>query len=285
MTVPAVSIVIPVYNRETFIGECLTSALQQSFADIEVIVSDNCSTDRTLAIAKDFASSDARVSVYANSENLGPARNWLSGIRLARGRYLKLLFSDDLLSYDAIELLHGALGFSNYRVAMSPGLLGETPWFGTPSYAISTKAKEYSAAKIDLLYLFGSKAPPVSPCAFLFDRDLYVDVLAELVASCPTEYLESGAGIDVLSILTAVTRSGGLVYVPQTTVFFRLHHGSITVACHDCIAEYYRSAKLAYVTTRYGRKAAFHYRHLRAIAKRARGVSGSLRTVFSRRPV
>ncbi len=54
-TIPAISIVIPMYNAEKFIGECLDSILNQTFQDFEVIVVDNCSTDNSAKIVEDYA--------------------------------------------------------------------------------------------------------------------------------------------------------------------------------------------------------------------------------------
>jgi glycosyltransferase involved in cell wall biosynthesis len=94
------SIVIPVYNRERFIGRCLASLFSQDFANFEVIAVDDGSTDASLACLRDCA--DPRLSVIAHGENrgVGPARN--SAIAAARGDWIIPLDSDD-------ELVAGAL--------------------------------------------------------------------------------------------------------------------------------------------------------------------------------
>ena len=73
---PRVSILIPVYNREALIGECIQSALFQTFTDFEVIIVDNASTDNTWGICQRFAEQDKRVRVFRNEKNIGPVRNW-----------------------------------------------------------------------------------------------------------------------------------------------------------------------------------------------------------------
>ena len=98
-----VSILIPVYNREEFIGECIESALVQTFASIEIVVVDNASTDKTWEICQQFAAKDHRVRVFQNDINIGPVRNWLACVMQARGEYTKILWSDDLIHPDFLE--------------------------------------------------------------------------------------------------------------------------------------------------------------------------------------
>jgi glycosyltransferase involved in cell wall biosynthesis len=72
---PLVSIGLPVYNGERFLGAALESIVSQSWADLEVVVSDNASTDRTPEICSAFASRDPRVHYRRNPHNLGAAPN------------------------------------------------------------------------------------------------------------------------------------------------------------------------------------------------------------------
>lgn len=94
---PLVSIGLPVFNGEAFLEEAIRSVLAQSMGDLELIVSDNASTDRTAEIARDYAASDARVRYARNEQNLGAAANYNRTFALARGRYFKWLAHDDRL--------------------------------------------------------------------------------------------------------------------------------------------------------------------------------------------
>lgn len=100
-----VSILIPSYNYESYLWKTLESASQQSHADVEIIVCDDRSSDRSTEVAMEFALTDQRVLVFRQSENLGLAGNFKSMYSLARGRYIKYLFSDDLLYPNAVERL------------------------------------------------------------------------------------------------------------------------------------------------------------------------------------
>ena len=97
MTAPLVSVCIPTFNQERFLQETLESVIQQSYTDFEVLVIDDCSTDRTGEIAQAYATQDPRFRFLANSTNLGMVLNWNRCLEMAQGTYVKFLFGDDLL--------------------------------------------------------------------------------------------------------------------------------------------------------------------------------------------
>lgn len=100
-----VSIVIPMYNVEKYVGECLNSVLAQTFREIEVVCIDDASTDQTLKVAEGFAKSDTRVHILINDENKGPAYTRNRGLDVAQGKYIYFLDSDDMITKNAIEEL------------------------------------------------------------------------------------------------------------------------------------------------------------------------------------
>lgn len=99
---PLVSLIIPVYNREEYIVQSIESAINQTYSNIEIIIGDNCSTDATWAIVKQYAKYDKRIIAFQNQENIGPVRNWWACIERARGEYFKIIFSDDWISLDFV---------------------------------------------------------------------------------------------------------------------------------------------------------------------------------------
>lgn len=103
-----VSVCVPVYNRQDCLRRAVDSALAQTFADLEVVIVDNASADRTFAIAQDYAEREPRVRAYRNETNLGPVPNWRRCLELAEGDYAKLLYSDDWLDPDALERMVAA---------------------------------------------------------------------------------------------------------------------------------------------------------------------------------
>lgn len=98
-----VSIIIPVYNVEKYIKECLDSVLHQTLKEIEVICINDCSPDNCLEILNEYAQKDERVRVIDLKENqgMGNARNL--AIQEAKGKYIMFLDSDDFLEPQAVE--------------------------------------------------------------------------------------------------------------------------------------------------------------------------------------
>lgn len=104
---PAISVIIPMYNAEKYIGECLTSLASQTFQDFEVIVVDDRSTDNSRAVVENFfATFGDRLNLIRLSSNSGCAavpRNY--AMTKARGKYVYFLDSDDLLTDTALAEL------------------------------------------------------------------------------------------------------------------------------------------------------------------------------------
>lgn len=92
---PAVSVCIPTYNGESWIADSIRSALRQDMGDLEIVVSDDGSGDRTVSIARSF--DDPRVRVISHASRVGMAQNWNRCLQAARGDYIKPLMQDDLL--------------------------------------------------------------------------------------------------------------------------------------------------------------------------------------------
>src|SRR5207249_10009521 len=99
---PRVSIGVPVYNGERYLGATLDSLLAQTFGDFELIICDNASTDGTEAIARAYAGRDARVRYVRQERNLGPPRNYNHAFELSRGEYFRWFPSDDLAAPQSV---------------------------------------------------------------------------------------------------------------------------------------------------------------------------------------
>jgi glycosyltransferase involved in cell wall biosynthesis len=102
---PLVSVLMTAYNREKYIGEAIESVLASTYPNFELVIVDDASTDRTVEIAKAYASLDQRIRLYENGKNLGQFENRNLAARLSNGKYLKYLDSDDLLYPTGLEVL------------------------------------------------------------------------------------------------------------------------------------------------------------------------------------
>jgi len=98
---PLVSICIPSYNAEDYIGDTLRSVLAQTYPNIEIIVCDDQSKDGTIDIVRQFG--DPRITLHINKKNLGHSGNYNNALLHASGTYAKLLCNDDLIAPDCIE--------------------------------------------------------------------------------------------------------------------------------------------------------------------------------------
>lgn len=101
--IPRVSIGLPVRNGANFIRQAIDSILGQTFEDLELVISDNASTDETEAICKRYVERDKRVRYVRSEANVGAARNYNRVVDLARADYFKWAAHDDLLAPAFLE--------------------------------------------------------------------------------------------------------------------------------------------------------------------------------------
>lgn len=97
-----ISVIVPVYNVEAYLDECVQSLLDQTYPHLEIILVDDGSTDRSGIRCDEFATKDSRIRVI-HQKNAGAAAAKNAGLRIATGSYLTFLDSDDLVEPDAYE--------------------------------------------------------------------------------------------------------------------------------------------------------------------------------------
>ncbi len=110
-----VSVIIPVYNAESFLERALLSVLNQTYNDLEIILVDDGSKDNSPAMCDDFAKKDKRVKVI-HQENAGPSAARNKGIEVAKGKYIEFLDADDYISANCIEKMVESIGASDLVV-------------------------------------------------------------------------------------------------------------------------------------------------------------------------
>jgi len=100
---PRVSIGLPVYNGEQFLDEALRSLLAQTYKDIEIVISDNGSTDRTQEICQRYVAQDSRIRYHREQQNQGASWNYNRVVELSTGEFFKWAAHDDLITPDYLE--------------------------------------------------------------------------------------------------------------------------------------------------------------------------------------
>lgn len=104
LAIPLVSVIMPNFNSAQFIGEAIISVLDQSFRNLELIVVDDRSTDNSLDIIELYKEQDDRIRLVRMPSNMGVGLARNEGLRIARGKYITFLDSDDLWEVDKLEI-------------------------------------------------------------------------------------------------------------------------------------------------------------------------------------
>ncbi len=100
---PLVTIGIFAYNESKNISQTIASAVNQTYKNIEIIISDNASTDTTYQIMQEYAKKDSRISIHRQSENVGPKENGLYSLKHSNAEYFMFLGGHDIIAEDFIE--------------------------------------------------------------------------------------------------------------------------------------------------------------------------------------
>jgi glycosyltransferase involved in cell wall biosynthesis len=258
---PLVSILIPAYNREPYIAACIESARAQTIPDIEIVIVDNCSTDRTWEICQTFARTDPRVRIFRNDSNIGPVRNWARCFAEARGLYGKILFSDDLMNPSYLAATLPWLEDSGIGFVFTAAAVGPSPGEAFARYR--WKSRKTAAAQ----YLGDALTDSglcVSPGAALFRmQDLRRNLRDQIPSPTIHDFADHGAGPDLLLYLLTASQYSAVAHVPDPLVFFRSHADSISHVKLDRLGDCYSQARI-WFAAHHGTRA--HLRRALAIA-------------------
>ncbi|HXG88148.1 MAG TPA: glycosyltransferase family 2 protein [Vicinamibacterales bacterium] len=203
---PAVSVLMTSYNRERYIAAAIESVLSQRFPDFELVITDNCSTDGTLAIAQRYAAIDPRIRLTVNERNLGQFGNRNRAASLARGRYLKYHDSDDLMYPHCLEMMvplleqHPAAGFA---------LSAARPWSGGPVPMLLSPQQAYEREYLGFGLFMGG------PACGLYRAETF---------GALGGFPEEGVFSDHLFLMKACAHYPVLL-VPADLFWYRLHEG------------------------------------------------------------
>lgn len=186
---PLFSIVIPTYNRaDGFLRQALGAAVAQDFSDLEILVSDNCSTDQTAELVRSF--DDSRIRYVKHPVNLGPAGNFNYCIEQARGHYWLMLHDDDLIDPDfvtsCVTAAGGRLDYGMIRTGVrlidNSGAVREQLVNQSHSQSVDEFVMDWFSGRAPL-YLCNTvfhRAKLMEVGGFVSKKNLYNDVVAEV---------------------------------------------------------------------------------------------------------
>jgi len=201
---PRVSVLMTAYNRAGYIASSIESVLAQTFTDLELVIVDDCSTDGTLAIAREYERLDPRVRVAVNERNLGDYGNRNHAATLVRAPLFKYHDSDDLMYPHCLHTMVTMLesepraGFGLSRGSLWPG--GPCPMLLTPRMAYQRE-------------FFGDGLFSCGPSGAIFRTQVFRDLGG---------FVDEGAASDHLFWMRACT-SVDVLLLPSDLFWYRIH--------------------------------------------------------------
>lgn len=166
---PKVSICVPVYNVEQYIGRCIESIQNQTLSDIEILVVNDATPDKSMHIVEKYASHDSRIRIINNPKNRGLMATRQVGYTNAIGNYITFLDSDDWLPDNAIENLYNKALETNADIIC--GTLERTDGNGS-FYGKFQCNMPYGSDKIGAFKALLCRDLPQNICSKLFKREL-----------------------------------------------------------------------------------------------------------------
>jgi len=119
---PKVSVIIPVYNTEKYLKQCLVSVINQTFKDIEIICIDDGSTDNSLDILREYQKNDNRIKILTQDHKYaGVARNY--GMSIAKGEYIFFIDSDDYIQNNTLETLFNKANDNSCEIVLMTNII------------------------------------------------------------------------------------------------------------------------------------------------------------------
>ena len=223
------SIVVPVYNVEKYLSECIESILNQTFRDYELILVDDGSTDRCPQICDEFALKDERIRViHQKNAGVSAARN--AGIENANGKYVMFVDSDDYIAPTLYENL--LKGMSENTDLVISGLVRD---YGHKK--IKESVDDVIKCNIEELRKNYDTYPSMnSPCAKLYKRELIYDIRFDEGISM---------GEDLLFNLKYYEKCRNIVFLPVCDYFYDCTNANS--ATHKYKEEYFSCQKQCYI--------------------------------------
>ncbi len=116
---PLISIIIPVYNVEPYLKDCLDSVINQTYKNLEIILVNDGSTDNSKTICEEYKKKDSRI-ILINQKNSGLSSARNAGIKQSTGEYISFIDSDDYVEKDYVEYLHNLVQTTNSKISICP---------------------------------------------------------------------------------------------------------------------------------------------------------------------
>lgn len=223
---PHLSIIVPVYNVESYLAECLDSILAQTFTDFEVILVDDGSTDGSSALADSYAVKDARIRCF-HKENGGHMSARQAGFRQSLGKYIGFIDSDDWIDPAMYKKMCDAAKETDADViccsytSVAPGKTIERRDFCAPGLYDRTRLTEEIYPQMLLSGSFFHFGVSPSLCNKIFRRNLLEKHLFHVPLSIKV-------GEDGLVTYPCLLNAGSVHFLSDSLYFYRSNDSSLT---------------------------------------------------------
>lgn len=202
-----VTVAVPTFNRADYLRATLQSVVEQDYQNIEILVSNNCSTDNSESVVKEFT--DPRISYYRQEKNIGMVGNWNYCLNKAKGDFILILSDDDILERQAIRVLVSKLASPSNALAYGRFIyIDEAGRLGRPSYLSPLEETGHSFI-VNSLKGVREIVPSVT---------MHRTADAKQVGGYPP----TGTTAD-LALLLYMAKKGTVVFVPEILLKYRKH--------------------------------------------------------------
>lgn len=202
-----ISIVLPVYNGEKYLRESIESVIAQTYKNWELLILDDCSTDATSGIGKEYESKDKRIHYYRNEKNLRLPRNLNKGFSLAKGEYLTWTSDDNRFKPKALEKMYETLNKTGAQFVFASCRIIDGDGKEIEYIMVNESAKKR---------IVGSN--PVGAC-FMYTRKAYETV---------GEYNPKLALVEDFDYWQRIYVRFGAVIIEEILYEYRWHDGALT---------------------------------------------------------
>ena len=228
---PKVSIIIPIYNSQKFLKECLDSVVMQTLQDIELICINDKSTDNSIDILNKYAKNDKRIKIINQKENKGPgvARNL--GIKNATGEYIMFLDPDDWFEETACEDAYNLINKNQNSFAV----FGFYRFYEEEKKRVEDTRRlkpfksEQNSDKIKLYELNKNFLTTGETWCQIYNRKFLI--------KNDIEYANLYICEDNLFLVKAIIASENISYIDKPLYNYRIHNNSLHLVLQDVVAE------------------------------------------------
>lgn len=209
-----ISIIIPIYNTEKYLRQCLDSVVNQTYKNLEIVLVNDGSTDSSLEICKEYKEKDDRI-IIIDKKNSGVSNSRNVGIETSNGEYITFLDSDDWLELDAIEIMMNFVIKKDVDIVRSNFIANEE------AGAISNKLKNriVNPGNLKLLYHILNAKLPAYMYLFLVKKTIITNNQIKLNENIIM--ME-----DTLFVIELINKCSGIYISDEITHNYRVYEGS-----------------------------------------------------------